>query len=145
MILFWSKSEQGRELSNFAPARIEIEIYQTLYRFRSAEAAYQAHKVAKDEIGGFQTLTAIEAKNKAKILPVRSDWLKWRDRAMRRVLDVKFSQPKFKKILLDTGDEELVHWAPWDLYWGVTTVTVIQGENNLGKMLMEIRHDLQAK
>ena len=143
MILFWSRSEQGAGLSNFAPVRIDIRIYNRPFRFKSAEAAYQAHKVGVETIPLFQGMSAYEAKQNIKHYAIRTDWADWKDRAMRRVLDVKFSKPKYRDILLETGDEELVHWAPWDQYWGWSEHR--GGENKLGNMLMEIRSLLEKE
>ena len=45
--------------------------------------------------------------------------------------------------LLDTGDQELVEYNTWgDTYWGVCT-RIRQGQNWLGKILMEVREELQ--
>jgi predicted NAD-dependent protein-ADP-ribosyltransferase YbiA (DUF1768 family) len=63
-ILFWSKSDRFSELSNFAPARIELKLYGEVYRFRNAEAAYQAQKTRnREEILHFSLLTGLEAKH----------------------------------------------------------------------------------
>lgn len=47
--------------------------------------------------------------------------------------------------LLATGDEELVEGNTWgDRYWGIDPVGSRNGDNNLGKILMEVRDRLRA-
>ncbi|KAL6718898.1 hypothetical protein ACLMJK_003133 [Lecanora helva] len=66
----------------------------------------------------------------------------------------KFTQPKegdMRKLLLETGDRELVEASPFDRIWGVgySAATAEQnranwGENLLGKALMRVRSRLQT-
>lgn len=65
-------------------------------------------------------------------------------RLMKELLKKKFddNHPDLQQKLIDTGNEELVEGNYWhDTYWGVYNGV---GENNLGKLLMEIRKDLVA-
>lgn len=48
------------------------------------------------------------------------------------------------RMLLDTTDEEIVEGNDWgDRYWGVDPPGSTNGENNLGKVLMLVRSELQ--
>lgn len=142
-ILFWSGSKYYKELSNFYPARTDIFLYGEWYRFKNAEAAYQAQKTrSQEDIIHYTTLNGGEAKNKSKLIPVRTDWNQKKDHAMWLALDSKFSRPKMKALLLSTGVTTLIHWAPWDQYWGWSEEK--GGHNKLGKMLMDIRKDIRC-
>ena len=56
---------------------------------------------------------------------------------MRDALIQKFSDKKLQKKLIDTGDAELIEGNWWgDKFWGVCEG---EGENHLGKLLMEVR------
>ena len=60
---------------------------------------------------------------------------------MRKAVFEKFSQNEdIKKILLSTGDEELIENTSDDYYWGCGTKGT--GKNMLGKILMEVREKL---
>jgi len=53
----------------------------------------------------------------------------------------KFSNPQLAKQLLDTKDFELIEGNTWgDTFWGVCSG---KGQNNLGKILMQIRNELK--
>lgn len=55
----------------------------------------------------------------------------------------KFNQEPFKSKLLSTGDCRIQEGNYWgDVYWGVDLKTGI-GENNLGRLIMEIRSELR--
>ncbi|HVY99724.1 MAG TPA: NADAR family protein [Dongiaceae bacterium] len=62
-------------------------------------------------------------------------------RVMSRILRAKYDQhPDLKDLLLSTGEAKLVEWSPQDgaiaRFWGEYQG---QGENTLGRMLMELR------
>ena len=60
---------------------------------------------------------------------------------MEEALRIKFSNPKLRKALLDTGDEYLEEGNTWgDQYWGVCNGV---GKNKLGKLLMKIRQEIK--
>ena len=60
---------------------------------------------------------------------------------MEHFLTLKFSIPKFKKLLLATGDRYIEETNTWgDTFWGVCNG---KGENNLGKIIMKIRDTLK--
>lgn len=80
-----------------------------------------------------------EQQNDAK----RAGWHERRVAVMRFVLLLKFSQyPKLLAQLLATGEEQLIHHAPWDAYWGNGRNG--RGESVMGKILMVLRKRLPA-
>ncbi len=74
--------------------------------------------------------------------PLRKDWEAIKDDVMRRAVLAKFQKhDDIRKILLDTGDEEIVENAPSDYYWGCGKDGT--GKNMLGIILMETRERLR--
>jgi ribA/ribD-fused uncharacterized protein len=136
---FWSKSDEGRELSNFYPCKIKLEMYGTEYTFQNAEAAYQAHKMLEGNQYLFSTLDGKAAKELVKTLPHIDGWGELiKEEAMLHVLDAKFSQnDKLARYLISTAPRKLIHWAPWDTYWGWSKDN--NGWNRLGELLMDLR------
>ena len=61
---------------------------------------------------------------------------------MYQILKSKFQNPELSKLLLETGDCELIEGNTWgDQFWGVCKGV---GENNLGKLLMKVREELHG-
>jgi ribA/ribD-fused uncharacterized protein len=123
-------------LSNFTAAAVELdgEMYS------SVEHAYQAAKCAnkKDRVR-FRAfgVTPGQAKRYGRRVDIRPDWEEVRLKVMYDLLWQKFMHPRLRTKLLDTGNEKLVEVNDWnDTFWGVCDGI---GENQLGKMLMEIR------
>lgn len=121
-------------LSNFAPCKVvyENDIY------NSVEHAYQAAKTLnKDKRLLIRSGTAGQAKKIGKGVKLRDNWDLVKISIMRELLIQKFSQEPFKTLLENTKNQELIEGNYWgDTYWGVFNE---KGENNLGKLLMEIR------
>lgn len=112
--------------------------------YRNSEAAFQSAKTLDpDERDQFSNLTGVIAKRAGRKVTLRSDWEAVKVDIMREVVRAKFSQnPDLLKKLLDTGDAELVEGNSWhDTFWGVDQTTG-EGENHLGRILMEIRTEL---
>jgi ribA/ribD-fused uncharacterized protein len=127
-------------LSNFAPAWVWLEGR----RYPSVEHAYQAAKTLdickRAEIR--EARSAGEAKRLGQAVALRPDWDDARLGIMRRLLVQKFDQAKFAEVLLSTGDAQLIEGNDWgDVFWGVCRGS---GKNYLGRMLMDIRHELRV-
>ena len=125
-------------LSNFFPCFVEYEglIYP------SAECAYQAAKTTNQIIRKYFTImdNSMEARKWGNQIELREDWNTIRYEIMNTILHSKFSAPYLKELLLSTKDAYLEEGnAHGDKYWG--TVKGI-GENNLGKLLMNLRGEL---
>lgn len=71
-------------------------------------------------------------------LPLRKDWEDVKDDIMRKAVIEKFTQNlDIKKILIQTGEQELVEKTSTDYYWGCGANG--SGKNMLGLILMETR------
>ena len=73
---------------------------------------------------------------------IRGDWEQVKDAVMWKALFAKFTQCYDLRLLLcQTGDAVLVEASPYDPYWGYGPNK--DGENKLGKMLMQLRSMLK--
>jgi ribA/ribD-fused uncharacterized protein len=109
--------------------------------FPSSEHAYQAAKTEDIEIRRlFQQLkTAKQAKQFGMAIDVREDWDAIRVHVMHEVLVSKFENVELQAMLAATDGlylEETNYWN--DRFWGVCRG---EGQNTLGRLLMEIRQD----
>jgi ribA/ribD-fused uncharacterized protein len=142
-IFFFSKSETHREFSNFAPFAFDLDGL----RWATSEHYYQAQKFTDPELK-----TKIRKAEKpiiAKSLAdkhradMRPDWDAVKDEVMYRAVKRKFElHAELCKLLLATGEEDLVEAAPTDYYWGVGREGT--GHNKLGKIIERIRAELRA-
>jgi ribA/ribD-fused uncharacterized protein len=128
-------------LSNFYPCRI---LYQGS-EFACSENAFQAMKtIDLEERKKFTGMHVSPADAKAwgrSLSDLRPDWESVKDGIMYEILLIKFADPKLRKKLLDTGDQELVEGNWWgDQYWGVSGG---HGKNMLGKTLMRVRDEIR--
>lgn len=126
-------------LSNFYSSNVEYEglIY------LNNESAFQSAKLkeVKDR-EEFCSLDPSTAKRKGRHVKLREDWEEVKYNIMHDIVYAKFSQNlDLKKKLLATEGEYLEEGNSWgDKIWG--TVNGI-GENNLGKILMQVREELR--
>ncbi len=147
-----------RFLSNFWPAPIDVPIIFSgrnhkdepalrvqHVKFPSVEHAYVAAKSMDPE---FQLqVAAIEkagdVKKLGRTVKLRPEWDQVKLNIMRMLVTKKFkSHDDLAWSLMATGDAELIEGNTWgDTYWGVCKGV---GENNLGKILMAIRTELQS-
>lgn len=139
-------------LSNFfsMPGRIKLKPYGTYITFiyDSVEHGYQAAKSLdiNDRRAIQRIKRASDVKAYGKTIQLRPDWDTIRNEIMYDLLQQKFSITGLRKLLFDTGNQELIEGNYWhDTYWGKCTCkqhTNI-GENNLGSMLMQIRKEIK--
>lgn len=136
-----------RFLSNMTPCHVWYEF--VLYP--SVENAYMAAKVIPKERHHFVFYTPKEAKlnwrKHTRVDPTAEEWDARKLGVMRQCLLQKFSTDihnlHLRRRLLDTGCkylEEINWWG--DVFYGVNYKTGA-GENNLGKLLMEIRETIK--
>lgn len=130
-------------LSNFYPCRI---VYNGL-TFKSTEAAYQAAKCKNPKDRNlFVNLEALESKKLGRRIDLREDWEDVKLNVMREVVAIKFAPgSRLARWLVETGDAELIEGNWWkDLFYGKDNKTW-EGENWLGKILMEQRECLNGR
>lgn len=107
--------------------------------YRTVEHAYQAAKTIHEEHREYirGCTTPGEAKSLGRQIPMRSDWNEIKVDVMRTLLREKFKDEGLRDQLLATGDAELIEGNTWgDYFWGVCYG---EGQNWLGKLLMEVR------
>lgn len=136
-----------RWLSNFwlSPITMEDGVC-----YPSVEHAFQAHKTAvKSDRLAFAMkedgthITPGQAKRRGRFLILRRNWDILKLGVMQDALALKFRIPWLRERLLNTGDGELIEGNTWgDTYWGVCRG---RGENNLGKLLMQVRQELREQ
>lgn len=128
-------ADEYRFLSNFFPVLILFE--QRTYL--SVEAAYQAAKTLDlDERQQFERIGPGTAKRLGRRVTLREDWELVKIDIMRVLLQEKFRRGgQLWEQLQTTKPHELVEGNYWgDIFWGRCAG---EGENWLGKLLMEIR------
>lgn len=130
-----------RWLSNFAP----VEITLSGIKYSSVEHAYMS---AKSDDEGWKNFCADstnspgDVKKKSKNITLIDDWLDIKLSVMKDCIRQKFMQTPFKENLIATGTQHIQEGNRWgDKFWGVCLRTG-QGENNLGKLIMEVRDAL---
>lgn len=157
VIKFWSKGDPRYSfLSNFYERPIRglhpdaESSTQEWPTWPSAENYYQACKLhgnvlmSSAYMDELKTCSPWRAKQIGKDIPIVSEeWNVQRVRVMEHILRRKFSDDALMGHLLLTGTEELVHWAPWDRFWG--TGKDGNGQNMMGKILMDIRKGLKPE
>jgi len=141
------KAFQGeyRFLSNFWPAPV---VYRGI-QYPSSEHAYQAAKVGEHPKWDMlkRNLAQIQSPGKVKrisrSLRLRPNWEEKKVSIMRDIVRAKFQQnEQLGRLLQDTDTAVLQEGNTWgDTFWGICKGN---GENWLGRILMEVRGELQA-
>jgi len=129
---------QYRFLSNFWEALVQLDgqVY------TSVEHAYQAAKShdVHYRLSVLCARTAGDAKRLGRKVALRPDWEDVKVDIMLGLLRQKFTEPKLARLLLATGEQELVEGNYWgDTFWGVCQG---KGKNQLGKLLMQVRQEI---
>lgn len=125
-------------LSNFDPS----PIWFNGYLCKTLEHAYQAAKGIT--LGDMKNIidcpTPSGAKKMGRKIIMRSDWDQVKLHVMKDLVRQKFHNPEYAAKLLATGTHELIEGNTWgDTFWGVCKGV---GQNNLGKILMEVRQEI---
>ena len=144
VINFYSTKDDYGCFSNFAayPFRINNKVWKT------SEHYFQAQKFAgtkhEEELRLAASPMVVARMGRSRQRPLRKDWEIVKDDIMREALRAKFTQnEELKKILVETGNAELVEHTTNDKYWGDGGDG--SGKNMLGKLLMELREQLKAE
>lgn len=128
-------------LSNF----YECSVTYNGLTYKNNEAAFQAQKcITMNERFKFINLNASEAKKLGRRVVLRKDWEDIKIKVMTAIVKAKFEQNEdLQKKLLATEDAYLEEGNTWgDRIWG--TVNGV-GANNLGRILMNVRKELQLE
>ncbi len=131
-----------RWLSNFWPSPIVDENHLT---WKTVEHYYQACKATTEEDRELirNSPKPGDAKRLGKKIKLREDWEQVKLKIMYHCVKLKFAQNEdLKQKLLETGNaylEETNYWG--DVCFGVCNGV---GENYLGKILMQVRHELRT-
>lgn len=133
---------QYRWLSNFHLANVSFGGV----TYVSNEHAYQAAKTLKHLERKWFSDPATDckkAKRLGRVVTMQPGWDGIKLSVMKQINYQKYSNHAYlKEMLLGTGDSYLEETNTWgDTYWGVCNGS---GQNNLGKLLMEIRSDLRV-
>lgn len=126
-------------LSNFYPSQVRLDgvVYPTL------EHAFQAAKVPRGDarVPFRNAPTAGKAKCLGRSCQLRADWEAVKFDIMRDLVRDKFTNATLRAKLLATGDATLVEENTWgDRTWGQVDGV---GENWLGRLVMQVRGELQ--
>jgi len=144
-------TDEYRFLSNFYPHKkngekypLQVKVIYNNIEFDCVENAYQAAKfIDKSMQIKFSQITPFEAvKFWEDNHSYREDWHEIKLEIMKNLVTQKFTHnPELSRMLVSTGDAILEEGNDWgDIYWGICDGI---GENNLGKILMNIREKLK--
>lgn len=129
-------------LSTFFP----VNVYLDNRVYRSVEHAYQAAKTSDPQQRSYIAFmpSAGEAKRAGRRITPDVAWEDRKLDVMRGLLRQKFAGGALRQMLLRTDRAQIIHVNSWgDHYWGGSEAG--EGENHLGKLLMEIRDELGAR
>ena len=153
-VFFWGKEDV---FSNFfyKPFKHEGKLFkwsEQAIMYRKAKH-FGAYNVA-DRILNARSPMECKKLGRSIIQFVEQDWVTVRELIYKEVLLDKFSEPQLKKRILDTSDKVLVEASPYDGIWGIRLAhdhpdaenpEKWRGLNLLGKVLMEVRDELDGK
>ena len=140
-IRFYSTGDAFGEFSNFAtfPVKIGKLTWPTSEHYFQAQKFSDKGHAEKIRRATSPMMAARLGRDRA--VPLRKDWEAVKLGVMRQALQAKFTQhPELKELLLSTGNRRLIESTPNDDYWGDGGDG--SGKNMLGRMLMEIRSEL---
>jgi len=150
-VVFRKTNEQFGGLSNMAggfPLRVNGLLYFTsehlyqCFRFPHCLEAQEKTMAPTSPMG------AKMAGKPFRVAHCRGDWDDVRVDVMRYCLRVKLAQHRrsFGGLLLRTGDKEIVEESHKKDFWAAkaTDPAHLEGENNLGLLLVELRRECQA-
>lgn len=125
-------------LSNF----YESSLYIDGQKFKSVEHAFQAYKTLDESARELirEANTPAQAKKLGRAVLLREDWEQIKYDLMLKFVRAKFNNPILKCMLLATAPAILIEGNNWnDTVWGVCRG---QGQNLLGKILMQVRDEI---
>lgn len=140
---FSEKTPEYNVFGNFFPVKLLIDgkVWPTVEHYFQA-MKFPTNVEYQEEIRSAKTPAKAKSLGR-KDSNVREDWETHRLTVMETALREKFSDrhPELKAKLLETGNILLRDASPQDNFWGIGRKKL--GQNNLGKILMKIRKELQ--
>eukprot|EP00756_Hemistasia_phaeocysticola_P017367 Hpha_TRINITY_DN15533_c3_g9::TRINITY_DN15533_c3_g9_i1::g.105256::m.105256/K09935/K09935; uncharacterized protein len=145
--LFYHRGQPGYEFTNFYDARFQDEQGR---EWKTSEHYFQAHKFAKSRADLFEEVRGLNTPRETFEFVRRGEvqqfidpgWQYGRkDQVMLEALRHKFAQ--YPALLMSSGKRRLVEHTENDRYWGDGGDG--KGKNMLGKLLMVVRAELNAK
>ena len=141
-VCFYSVNQPYGEFSNFSNHGVSLE---DLW-WMTTEHYFQAMKFEdaayREKIRVAKTPAQAAKLGRSRSVALRDDWEDVKDEVMKTAVRKKFeTHPALAKLLLSTGDAEIVENAPGDFYWGCGKDGT--GKNRLGEILMLVRRKLQ--
>jgi ribA/ribD-fused uncharacterized protein len=143
VINFYSVSDEHGHFSNFAPypVRLKGKVWPTSEHYFQAQKFVDTEHEEAIRKARSPMIAARMGRDRKK--PLRPDWESVKDDVMREAVRAKFTQhPELRDVLLATGEAKLVEHTSNDSYWGDGGDG--SGKNMLGRILMEVRTELQA-
>lgn len=132
-------------LSNFARWPVEYEGIEYPTNEHGFQAAKALDLEARARIAAAPT--PADAKRMGQRVQLRPDWnTRVRYQVMNDLVRIKFSRPYLRRLLVATGDAELIEGNTWcDTHWGVCFCAWHKGKgaNYLGRTLMGARRQLK--
>lgn len=142
-IKFYHEDDPYGFLSNYYPVDIVVDGSD----WKSVEHYYQAQKTFDlafaEEVRNAETCDEAKKLGNSERCTLRPDWDTWKNIAMKKGLEAKFSQHEdLKTQLLATEDAILMENSQKDYYWGIGAEGT--GKSMLGQLLMELRAQLRS-
>lgn len=142
-VYFYAQTDEYSEFSNFAPYGVAFDGRW----WRTVEHYFQAMKFHdsdyRERIRSCSKPKHAKALGMTREIPLRSDWEEVKDQIMLDAVKCKFKTHEHpRNLLLSTGLAHIAENAPMDAYWGVGPDG--NGLNRLGKILMQVRGELQS-
>ena len=116
--------------------------------WKTVEHYYQAQKFhdlkVRKLIMEAKTPKEASAIGRSRKYKLRDDWENIKNEVMYEAVLQKFkAHPNLKKLLLDTGDEEIIEETVKENYWGCGPNR--DGQNHFGKILCKVRDELKGE
>jgi ribA/ribD-fused uncharacterized protein len=143
-IFFYAKDNEFASFSNFTPSKFK----KFGKEWPTVEHFYQAMKAGENEEWEEKIRTAsspAQAKQLGRQVPMVADFENNKYEIMLIGVRLKFSTEPFKSILLKSGNRPIYEDSPTDKIWGTGQAKAIgKGQNLLGKILMQVRKEIQT-
>lgn len=141
-IKFYRTNEKYGAFSNFSrhPVLMGGKIYPTSEHFFQSQKFVGTPHEEEVRLAANPSTAAAMGRDRSR--PLRKDWEMVKVDIMKSVLLAKFTQHEdLKKLLLSTGDQDIIEHTKNDCYWGDGGNG--SGKNMLGQLLMWVREEIK--